>query len=117
MTKAEYDDFVARFRNFLASNNYDGFACTNYENEFFTSTPCECCRRSFGGNRHQVRAYRIGKPRIRTLYSVCDDCVYFNEYGKLDDETMPSVEDDADFAGLEDRNAAREMSYYDKKSS
>ena len=59
---------------------------------FFSWTPCECCGRPLGGDRETCSGYN---PKTKEVYEydVCLDCVYYAEYGELDDMTMMSIED------------------------
>lgn len=62
------------------------------EEPWFSWRPCECCGSHLGGDREHLNA--IHKPTGKaTQYVICTDCVYYLEYGKLDDTTMLRVED------------------------
>ena len=66
---------------------------TDYEviNEpSFSSSPCECCNRPLGGDR--VKAMGITEDDKMYEYSICVDCQYYIEYGRLDDTTMMDIE-------------------------
>ena len=58
---------------------------------FFSWSSCDCCRSNLGGNRHHATGYNATTKQIY-CYSICDDCVYYAEYGRLDDQTMMEVE-------------------------
>jgi hypothetical protein len=110
MTREEYNEYVAAFRNGMAGLDYPssgpcpgcedcGLAdhpdmdCPEYEiagEPFFSWSRCECCARPEGGNRSPAHAWLDG--RIIHL-DICDDCVYYLEYGKLDDSTMLEIEE------------------------
>jgi len=60
----------------------------------FSWRSCECCGSSLGGNREPAHGY-IKRDEGRALLvhmDVCTDCVYFINYGKLDDQTMMEME-------------------------
>jgi len=59
----------------------------------FARTPCECCGSSLGGDRHHATGYNPETKEV-TCYSVCIDCLYYAEYGQLDDMTMSDMEED-----------------------
>lgn len=60
---------------------------------YFSWVPCDCCRRQTGGDREDAHGYHPSTGTIHR-YSVCSDCVYYAEYGCLDDQTMQEVERD-----------------------
>jgi hypothetical protein len=56
----------------------------------FSSSACEICGNPLGGRRE---ALVLIHPRNENLYyEACIDCVYFSEYGTLDDQTMLEIE-------------------------
>lgn len=59
---------------------------------FFSWRACECCGRNLGGNRYHANGYN---PTTKEIYcfDVCTDCLYYAEYGQLDDMTMLEIED------------------------
>jgi hypothetical protein len=56
---------------------------------WFSWRPCECCGCTLGGNREYMWAWS-GETRVQ--FEICEDCVYYLEYGKLDDTTMLRIE-------------------------
>ena len=68
-----------------------------HEDPWFSWSPCTVCDRDLGGDRVSLH-YIIPGPRggIRGKPiehdSCCTDCMYYLEYGKLDDETMWRIE-------------------------
>jgi hypothetical protein len=55
----------------------------------FSWEPCECCKRPQGGLRHTMIG--VTNTNTRFEYQVCPDCLYYNEYGELDDTSMMEV--------------------------
>lgn len=112
MNKAEYADYVARVHHFFKSEGLQNLTgghitCPNCGTEFddefcsqcgvsrelvnesyFSWKQCDCCGTNLGGNRQYATGWD-GK-QVRE-YEVCDDCIYFAEYGRLDDLTMLGV--------------------------
>lgn len=91
MTKQEYRQYQ---RNFEAFMNYEGITNLTGEGEtYFSWRACNCCGTRLGGQRQQAKGFN---PRTREVheYEVCMDCVWYAEYGTLDDETMLSIEDE-----------------------
>lgn len=68
--------------------------CTEEERELaeepsFSWSPCECCGSSLGGDRHPAHGLIDGNL---VHFSVCSDCLYFLNYGQLDDTSMAEME-------------------------
>jgi len=62
---------------------------------FFSWRACDCCRRPLGGSREDATGYNRKEKRIQE-YVICEDCIYFAAYGRLDDMTMLTIEDSKD---------------------
>ncbi len=97
MTKSEYAAFVDSFQAFMEREGLENLSTVCAEDgdspePSFSWSPCHCCGRPLGGNRYECSGYNRAEKAIQDGYSVCQDCVYFAEYGRLDDETMASVE-------------------------
>lgn len=101
MTRAEYDTYTARVAEFFAREKIEfpstGTAETpggEDHGAWFSWRACECCLRKFGG----MREYLYGQitlesgEKILQTWEVCEDCIYFIEYGKLSDSVMLEVE-------------------------
>ena len=115
---AEYEKRVAEFydrENLVMLNNgpvycfcgskidfdNDPWKCPECETDYETiSEPsfswrnCECCDRPLGGDRY-IATGIIEDTDGEGLfeYSICSDCMYYIEYGRLDDMTMMEIED------------------------
>lgn len=57
---------------------------------FFSWQSCEICKRPEGGNRYHAAGYNREKDEIY-CFDVCEDCLYFAEYGQLDDMQMMDI--------------------------
>lgn len=57
----------------------------------FSRYPCDICRRSLGGDRYPVHAFATCDDGLGH-FDACSDCMYYVEYGRLDDTTMASIE-------------------------
>lgn len=99
MTKAEYADYQARVAAFFEREGLDclttvpvpdGEACEPY----FSWRRCDCCDRPEGGDRYDCNGYNPTTKEVQDGYSVCSDCMYYAEYGCLDDSTMWDIEHD-----------------------
>ena len=103
-TKAQYLGYQARVASFIA---YEGLSflstgCTPYgrpENEqednqdgepWFSWKPCECCGCTLGGSREYLFARDTAQEICQ--FTICEDCVYYVNYGRLDDQTMTRIE-------------------------
>ncbi len=138
MTQQDYNDYVNSVESFFTREGLQNLSQVDLEEEsYFTSTPCECCRRRLGGDRyhcngfrptklHEVSAERLGNLLLSTVlllwsiifnrksfdnclrevfqyqitlgtileFEVCSDCLYYAEYGQLDDMTMMYLEEE-----------------------
>lgn len=73
--------------------------CSEHDRELageasFSWSECECCGSSLGGDRHPAHGWlkREGQPRLLLHFSVCSDCLFFLNYGQLDDMSMMAIE-------------------------
>ena len=58
----------------------------------FSYEYCDCCGTSLGGDRYTCNGYNPTTKKIYSDYSICSDCYYYAEYGKLDDQSMLDIE-------------------------
>ncbi len=97
MTKQEYKAYQETVAEFFSHglNNLSPVSDDNGNwEEFFSWSPCDCCGSPLGGNRYSCNGYN-GKTGEIEEYTVCTDCVYYAEYGRLDDSTMWDIEHSA----------------------
>jgi hypothetical protein len=102
--KAQYEQYQADVAAFIARDGlsflstgtwdyqgeHDEPRPENWNDEpWFSWTPCECCGCPLGGNRWYLHAR--DKENLIAQYVICEDCVYYVEYGCLDDATMARV--------------------------
>jgi hypothetical protein len=71
----------------LAEYNASYEACNLSGDPSFSWSSCAVCGSSLGGNREPVHAVNE-KNEVVHLDGACEDCVYYLEYGRLDDTTM-----------------------------
>ncbi len=92
-----YEAAVAEFfdreglANLSTVEDADGF-----DEPSFSWHPCDCCRRSQGGDRYKCNGFNPTTAEVQDGYDVCPDCLYYATYGRLDDETMWDVEHSQD---------------------
>lgn len=99
MTKQDYETFKKNFNSFFECENVELMASAAPESEpFFSWQACDCCGSNLGGNRETyVAIEKVGIPNPRKFeIEICSDCVYFNEYGQLDDQTMLDMEKESE---------------------
>ena len=89
MTKAEYFRYVQNVTEFLRSEGITNLS-TMGEN-YFSWFPCECCKRPQAGVQFNATCFNHSTNEIFS-YSICVDCIYFIEFGKLDDQTMLDIQ-------------------------
>lgn len=59
------------------------------EEAHFSYSACDCCGSTLGGDRHP--AHGRDKDNQIVHFSVCVDCLYYINYGQLDDMTMAQL--------------------------
>lgn len=92
MTKTEYADYCKDVAAFMKSEGIKNLSrIYNDSDPSFGYEPCECCNRPFGGDRIDASGYNPTTKEIQE-YSICVDCEYYAEYGRLDDMTMMEIE-------------------------
>lgn len=116
MTKKEYAEYEQRFREFMEGEGIQNLStghitCPSCDVEwddndkcpecnsdretcnepFFSWSPCDCCQSPLGGNREHATGYNPTTKEIQE-YTICEDCAYYAEYGRLDDRTMDEMD-------------------------
>lgn len=97
MTQAEYDEYRERVAAYLAgidavsTGPLSGCAeCGDDTGEpWFSKRSCEICGDRFDGDREAWHGIIDGAI---VHGSCCEDCVYYINYGRLDDKTMAEIE-------------------------
>lgn len=105
MTAEEYREYEERVAQFWS--DHEGLqnlsTCISGENgedhdqtiePYFSWRACCVCKRSQGGDRYDCNGYNAETEEVEEFFGVCSDCVYYAEYGQLDDMTMLAVEKD-----------------------
>jgi hypothetical protein len=60
------------------------------EENHFSWDRCDCCQDRNSGERYVLLARQEGNSEV-VEFSVCVDCVYYINYGRLDDATMLAI--------------------------
>jgi len=108
MTKQEYVEYQKAVEDFFKAEgitnltNGGVFDATTNECEscgeiinddegYFSRHSCDCCRTRLGGQRYHASGWN---PKHKTVfcYEVCRNCLYYAEYGRLDDQAMLELE-------------------------
>ena len=91
MNREKYKEYKANVAHFFEKEGLTNLSSTGDETTFSWGS-CECCGSNLGGRRHTAAGYA---PETREVfeYEVCDDCLYYLEYGRLDDQTMMDMEE------------------------
>lgn len=96
MTKLEYAAYEQAVANFMEREGLGNLSTVADENgsseSHFSWLPCDCCGRKEGGERENCNGYNPSNQIVKGDYSICLDCVYYAEYGRLDDATMREIE-------------------------
>ena len=83
------------YENECTNENHSHDCNGDYTAEpYFSWRRCDCCGSTLGGNREDCIGYNPTTGKVQGDYSVCVDCIYYNEYGTLDDMTMMDMVDD-----------------------
>ena len=92
MNREEYKDFEDRVERFFKAEGINNLSSIDSEQEaYFSTLSCECCQRCRHGDRENANGYNPTTKQVQE-YSVCIDCLYYAEYGQLDDMTMLDLE-------------------------
>lgn len=112
MTKKEYETYKEAVRKNLeglefissgATSNCDGCGLGDDPTQWavdaasegsFSWSSCDGCGSGLGGQRYPAHAcMRDADGNEETVHlDLCTDCLYFLEYGRLDDEQMLDIE-------------------------
>lgn len=95
MTKRQYADYQASVAAFM-HNGLTNLSSKGTAEPFFSWTRCQCCKRPGAGMREECNGYNTITNEIEEYDCICEDCVYYAEYGQLDDMTMLSIEKDGE---------------------
>lgn len=91
MTKKEFAEYEAAVKEFFSHGLQNQSVKEGCDEPYFSSSPCECCQRPLAGDRYDCDAYNTETGEIEK-HSLCPDCVYYAEHGRLDDTTMHEIE-------------------------
>jgi hypothetical protein len=91
MTKQEYADYQATFCSFMQREGLANLSTLPKQiDPYFSHRPCDCCK-GLAGMRWDCDGFNPARRKVQGVYSICDDCVYYAEYGQLDDMTMLNI--------------------------
>ena len=100
-TKSDYQQYVHRVEAFFKFFGVSSLSvCLNdnreHEEPYFSRLSCPCCKTTLGGMRYHCCAYSSKDKEVLDFGGICTDCVYYSEYGRLDDMTMVVIEKNAE---------------------
>lgn len=99
MNKQEYQEYEQSVADFFEREGLSNLSADSnvYEEgciePHFSWSRCDCCNRPLGGDRTDCNGYNPTTKEVQDGYSICCDCYYYAEYGRLDDMTMLEIED------------------------
>lgn len=88
MTKHEYEQYQKAVADFFEREGIRNLSSDSEVETFFSWKRCDCCLRPEAGDRAFASGYNPKTEEVQDEYEVCFDCVYYAEYGQLDDDTM-----------------------------
>lgn len=93
MTKKEYAEYQQAVQEFMEREGIQNLSMDydKCEEPYFSWRWCDCCGDRQGGNRVDANGWNPTLKQVQE-YSVCEDCVYYYEYGELDNRTMMEIE-------------------------
>ena len=102
MNKADYKEYEKQVAAFFDDNALRNLS-PKYEDlgdgehgdivePSFSWSACECCGSTLGGDKYEADGYSE-KHGVMEFDTICVDCIYYAEYGKLDDMTMLDMQD------------------------
>ena len=92
MTKKQYQQYQRDVDVFFRSEGITNLSGNG--DTFFSWRECDCCGRTPGGDRETADGYNPETKEVQHYDGICADCVYYAEYGQLDDQTMLDMEND-----------------------
>lgn len=94
MTKKEYEQYEKDVKEFF-SHGLRNLSSKSGES-FFSWHSCECCGDPLGGDRYECNGYNEKTGQIEEYDYICENCVYYAEYGRLGDQTMMEIEGESE---------------------
>jgi len=95
-TKKDYARYCGLVSAFMES---EGINCLTTRGDdcepFFSWSPCDCCNRDLGGDRYKACGFNPTTKEIQD-YEICTDCLYYAEYGQLDDQAMLDLKEESE---------------------
>lgn len=104
-TLSDYQEYEWSVAQFIESEGIQflstscvGYLDPEYDSEseefqegepWFSWHSCECCKSPLGGDREYLYGRNSADELVQ--FTICEDCVYYVEYGRLDDTTMERI--------------------------
>jgi hypothetical protein len=97
MTKQEYAAYEKSVADFITDEEISFLSTGTAEvcggqdaDPWFSWHPCDMCNSALGGNREYLYARDLHGDIVQ--FEICEDCVYYVNYGRLDDLTMAAIQ-------------------------
>ncbi len=88
MNKTEYAAYEKSVAAFMKREGIENLSAISQDEPYFSWRNCDCCKRLEEGMREDCSGYNLTADKVQGPYTICEDCVYYAEYGRLDDTTM-----------------------------
>ena len=86
-TTEDYETYTNRVEEWLSEVVFPstGDSCG------FSNSRCDICHRPLAGDRHEVKYFADQESTYVETDECCTDCLYYLNYGSLDDQTMLNI--------------------------
>lgn len=100
VTKLDYDRYVGAVKRYFDETGLCNLSPIvdddgNWADNYFSWKGCDVCGRTLGGDRYECNGWSSKHDEVIDEIGVCIDCIYFAEYGRLDDSTMMIIENNS----------------------
>lgn len=91
-TKDSYEAYKERVAEFFSHGLNNLSIREDCHEPSISSRPCACCGDTLQGSRYECNGYNGVTQEVEEYDSICENCVYYAEYGQLDDTSMMDIE-------------------------
>lgn len=93
MDRKQYAEYEEAYRKGTEGFSIVAHECGEDGCDEFSWRHCEICHSRLGGPRHNMTLTNPGPADESYSVKACSDCLYYSEYGQLNDMTMQEIAD------------------------